>query len=111
MLYHDVIRRVLLLGGRNLHVVVHGAVEYRSVCGLEVGIAIDGMLEDLRGRPDLRLGRLQDRVVAWSWPERERLAEVAVAGILRRDQQVQPVCEPVGEGAVRGGQVLDPLAY
>ena len=73
------------------------------------GVAVRRALEDLRGRPDLRLGGPQDRVVAWSWPRRERLAEVAVVGILRWDRQAQPVCESVGEGAVRRGQVLDPL--
>jgi len=149
MLYHDMIRRLLLPGGSSLHIMVQGAVEYLpvsrlkvgerdpavrsrglpqssewgwaaaavglpvrfgrvaslrhtrpglvpkvvrlsrgtqvidsaaaascghllvqhrlglpSVCGLEAGVAIDGVLEDVRGRPDLRLGRLQDRVVA-----------------------------------------------
>ena len=64
MQYHDVIRRLLLIGGSNLHVMVQGPVEYRSVCGLEVGVAIDGVLEDVRGRPDLRPRRLQDRVTA-----------------------------------------------
>ena len=41
----------------------------------------------------------------------EGLAQVAVPGILGGDRQALPVGEPVGERAVRGGQVLDPLAH
>ena len=44
-------------------------------------------------------------------PGRERLAEVAVVGVLGRDRQALPVGEPLGERAVPGGQVLDPLAH
>jgi hypothetical protein len=37
MLYHDVIRWLLLPGGSNLHVMVQGAVEYLPVSRLKVG--------------------------------------------------------------------------
>jgi hypothetical protein len=73
-------------------------------------MAISRILENLRGRPDLGLRRLQDRVLFWPGPRRERLSQVTVVGIVGWDRLALPVCEPVGEGAVRGGQVLDPLA-
>ena len=82
-----------------------------SFCGLVVGVAVCGALEDLRGRRDLGLGGLQDRVLAGSGPGGERRAEVAVIGVLGRDPLALPVREPVGERAMSGGQVLDPLAH
>ena len=48
-----------------------------SVGGFPVGVAAGDALKDLRGRRDLGLGRLQDRVHALWRPGRERLAEVA----------------------------------
>ena len=42
---------------------------------------------------------------------RERLAEVAVVGILGRDHQALPVGKSLGERAVPGSQVLDPLTH
>gem|GEM_PF-4295528 len=45
-----------------------------SVPGFPVGVAVSSALEYLSGRPDLGLGRLQDRSPAWSCPQRERLA-------------------------------------
>ena len=44
-------------------------------------------------------------------PGQEGLAEVAVIGVLGGDGQALQVGEPFGEGAARGGQVLDPLAH
>ena len=38
-----------------------GAARVRSVGGFPAGVAVCGAFEDVRGRPDLRLGRLQDR--------------------------------------------------
>jgi len=61
---------------------VQGAHGRLSVCGLPVGIAVRGTFEDLRGWPDFRVGRLQDRVYGEPWPGRESLAEVAVIGVL-----------------------------
>jgi hypothetical protein len=49
--------------------------------------------------------------MAASWPEREGLAQVAVGGIFGGDGHALPVGELLGEGAVRGGQVGDPLAH
>src|SRR5439155_14095965 len=63
-----------------------------------------------RAWADLGLGRLQDGVLSRSWPGRERLAEVSVAGILGRDRLALPFGERVGERLVGGGQVVDPLA-
>ena len=81
------------------------------VCGLPVGIAVRGTFEDLRGWPDFRFWRLQDRVSGEPRPGRESLAEVAVIGVLGGDGQVLQVREPLGERAVRGCQVLNPLAH
>src|SRR5580698_3256972 len=70
------------LTGRGPGVVVIGRSAYRpqgpapregsakawpgpSIGGLPVGVAIGATLQDLRGRPDLRLRASQDRVVAW----------------------------------------------
>ena len=61
-----------LRGQQPGHRLVAPHIRWRSICGLEVGVAVGRTLEDLRGRPDLRLGGPQDRVVAWSWPRRER---------------------------------------
>ena len=52
----------------------------RLPVGLPVGVALCGALEHVRGRRDLGLGGLQDRVGAGAGPGRERRAEVAVAG-------------------------------
>src|SRR5271165_2570572 len=82
-----------------------------SFCGLVVGVAVRGALENLRRRRDLGLGRLQDRILAGSGPGGERRAEVAVIGVLGRDPLALPVREPGGERAVSGGEVFDPLAY
>ena len=45
-----------------------------SVRGLPVGVVVGGALKDLQGRPDLRLGRLQDRIPGRPGPGREGLA-------------------------------------
>src|SRR5271165_5180935 len=82
-----------------------------SFAGLVVGVAVRSALEDLRGRRDLGLGGLQDRVFAWAGPGGERRAEVAIIGVLGRDPLALPVGEPGGERAMCCGQVLDPLAY
>ena len=81
-----------------------------SLSGLPVGVAVRGALEDLRGRRDLGLGGLQDRVGAGAGPGRERQAEVAVVGVFGRDPLALPVRELAGERVVPGGEVLDPLA-
>ena len=49
--------------------------------------------------------------LAWRGPGRERLAQVAVVGVLGGDRQALPVGELLGERPVRGGQVRDPLAH
>jgi len=41
---------------------VPGCTGPPSICGLPVGVAVRDALEDLRGRRDLRLGRLQDGI-------------------------------------------------
>jgi hypothetical protein len=81
-----------------------------SICGLPVGVAIRGTPEDLRRRRDLGLGRLQDGAPGRSWPGRERLTQVPVAGILGRDRQALPLRERAGERVVGSGEVFDPLA-
>ena len=81
-----------------------------SVRGFPVGVAVCGALEDVRGRRDLGLGGLQDGVLSWSGPGGECRAEVAVVGVFGGDPLALAVREPGGEGAVRGGQVFDPLA-
>ena len=101
---------VMAMAGHRGHLPVPGCTGPLSICGLPVGVAVRGALEDLRGRADLGLGRLQDGVPGRSWPGRERLAEVPVVGILGRDRQALPFGERVGERLVRGGQVFDPLA-
>ena len=68
-------------------------------------------LKDLRGRRDLGLGRLQDRVHALSRPGRERRAEVAVVGIMGGDSQALPVREPHGKGSVGSCHLLDPRGH
>ena len=55
-------------------------------------------------------GWLQDRVLIRPRPGRECLAQVAVIGVGGGDGQGLPPGEPLGERAVRGGQVGDPLA-
>src|ERR1035437_7065250 len=77
----------------------------------KVSVAVGGTFEGVWGWPDLRFGRLQDRVVDRSRPRREGLAQVAVIGILGWDLQALPVRELAGEGAVLGGEVFDPLAH
>ena len=89
---------------------VPACIGYLSICGFPVSVAVGGSFEDARGGSDLGLGRLQDRVSFWPRPGRERLAEVAVAGVLGGDRLALPMGEPTGERAVPGGQVLDPLA-
>jgi hypothetical protein len=89
------------------HLLVLGCAGPPSIRGLPVGVA----LEDLRGGPDLGLGRLQDGALGRSWPGRERLAQVPVVGILGRDHQALPFGERLGERPVAGSQVLDPLAH
>jgi hypothetical protein len=81
-----------------------------SIGGLPIGVPVGGAFEDQRRGLDLGLGRLQDRAIGRSGPGRERRAELPVVRVLGRDQQALPVREPVGERAVRGSQVLDPLA-
>src|ERR1700733_3864237 len=81
-----------------------------SFCGLRVGVAVGGTAKDLRGRADLGFGRLPDVGPGRPGPRRERLAQVAVAGILGRDGQALPFSERARERAVPGGQVFDPLA-
>ena len=81
------------------------------ICGLPVGVTAGGTLQDLRGRRHLGLGRLQDRVFAWSGPGRERRAEVIVVRVLGWDHQALPVRQRGGERAVGGGQVLDPRGH
>ena len=61
-------------GGHRSHLPVPGWTGPLSICGLPVGVAVCGTLEDLRGRTDLGFGRLQDGVSGRSWPGRERLA-------------------------------------
>ena len=87
-----------------------GCAGLLSVRGFPVGVAVGGALEDVRGRRDLGLGGLQDGVLSWSGPGGECRAEVAVVGVFGGDPLALPVREPGGEGAVRSGQVLDPLA-
>ena len=82
-----------------------------SVCGLQVGVAVGGTLQDLRGRRDLGFGRLQDRVLARPRPGRERRAEITVVRVLGRDHQALPVRERGGKRPVGGGQVLDPRGH
>ena len=82
-----------------------------SIGGFPVGVAVCGAFEYVRGRPDLRLRRLQDRVPCLPGPGREGLAQVAVVRVLGGDRQALPVGEPLGESAVRGGQVGNPLAH
>jgi len=82
-----------------------------SIRGLPVGVAVRGAFEYLRRGPDLRFGWLQDRVPVRPGPGRERLAQVPAIRILGRHGQALPVGEPLGERAVRGGQVRDPLAH
>src|ERR1700683_1123304 len=67
------------------HLPIPGWTAPLSICGFRVGVAVHGALEDLRGWADLGFGWLQDGVVAWPGPGRERLAEVPVIGIFGRD--------------------------
>src|SRR5271166_1011127 len=87
-----------------------GGVGLLLICGFPVGVAVYGALEDVRGRRDLGLGGLQDGVLSWSGPGGEGRAEVAVVWVFGGDPLALAVREPGGEGAVRGGQVFDPLA-
>ena len=43
-----------------------------SIGSFPPGVVIRSGFEDIRGGPDLGFGRLQDRVAARSWPQRER---------------------------------------
>jgi hypothetical protein len=88
-----------------------GCTRQLSIGGFPVGVAVRGAFEHVRGRPDVWLGRLQDRVPARTRPGRECLAKVAVPGVFGGDGQALPVGEPLGERAVRGGQFVDPLAH
>lgn len=82
-----------------------------SICGLRMGIAVRGPLQDLRGRTDLGFGWLHDGVPGRSGPGRERLAQVSVAGILGRDSQALPFGECVGERLVGDDEIYNPLAH
>jgi hypothetical protein len=90
---------------------VQGCTGPPSLRGFPVGVAVCGAFEYVRGRPDLRPGWLQDRIRAWPRPERKRLPQIAIAGIRGGDGQALPVGEPLGERAVRGGEVGDQLAH
>src|SRR5260370_15598751 len=68
-----------------------------SIGGFPVGVAVGGAFENLKRRPDLRLGWLQDRVSGGPGPRRERLAQVAVPGVLGGDGQALAGGEPLGE--------------
>ena len=87
-----------------------GCTGLLSISRFHVGVTVQGALQDPGRGTDLRLRRLQDRILAWSGPGRERLAEVAVIGVFGGDRQALPFGEPVGERPAPGGQVLDPLA-
>jgi hypothetical protein len=78
-----------------------------SFPGFNVGLTVHDALQDPRRGTDLRFGRLQDRIAGRSGPGGERLAEVAVAGVLGG---IIRLCQPFGEGPAPGGQVLDPQA-
>src|ERR1700676_2709870 len=90
---------------------VPGCIWVLSFAGFVVGVAFGGAVEDLRGRGDLGFGGLQDRVLAGAFPGGECGAEVAVVGLRGGVLLALAVGEPVGERAVRGGQVLEPRGH
>jgi hypothetical protein len=96
--------------GLVIHAAAYGLPGPLSVGGFPVGVAVCGAFEYLRGRPDLRFGWLQDRIPGTPGPGRERLAQIAEAGIRGGDGQALPVGQPPGERAVRG-KIGDQLAY
>ena len=82
-----------------------------SIGGFPVGVAVGGAFEDAAGTAGSPVWAAARSRLCVAGPGREGLAEVAVVGVLGGDGQALPVGEPFGEGAVRGGQVLDPLAH
>jgi hypothetical protein len=47
-----------------------------------VGVAVSGAFQDVQAGPNFQRGRLQDRVPARSWPQRERLAQVVTVALV-----------------------------
>ena len=81
----------------------------RSVRGFPVQVSAGDSFQYLPGRLDLRPWRLEDGVGPGLCPRRERRAEVCVARLFGGDHQALPLGQLVGELAVPGGQVADPL--
>src|ERR1700722_9755747 len=83
-----------------------GCTRVLSISRLPAGVAVQDALQHPGRGADLRLGRLQDRFLAWAGPGRNRLAEVAIIGVFGRDLLALPVRETAGERAPSGGQVV-----
>jgi len=62
-----------------------------SVCGFQVPVTVGGQFQYPFGWLDLWLRRLENRIAAWGCPRRERVAEVVVVRVFRRDHLALPL--------------------